>query len=191
MLKKLITSGLLIIALGFAQQLAADTLILTGRQQIKGKLTAFKNGIFYFQTIGGEELRYPASRVKEYRPDEINKEKKELPKNIGETKRGPFSTPQATFNTYRTAAASGDLNTMSKCYIKEHQQLFFDSMKGFNSKRFKKEQRLIRETKFSLADPLIQGNRAFLKITRKRKGKERQDILSFFLEDDGWKIEPQ
>ncbi len=165
----------------------ADKLILTGHKVLKGKLKSYKNGVFYFQTTGGDVIRYPASIVTEFISDDSESS---VEKSKHQEDEDPFATPQSTFRKWREAAASGDLGELSRCYTSAYRQIFLDSIKGMDSEKLKRMEKEARETKFELAAPLIQGNKAFMKVTRRYKGKEKQDIISFVREADGWKIEP-
>ncbi len=100
-----------------------------------------------------------------------------------------FSTPEKTFERWRKSLGEGNLEKVIECYA-----LMFQGMLAMQVGQveggFKKMQKEIEGTKFTLKGSTIKGDNATLKVTR-QKGEDSETVdIPFVRENSEWKMLP-
>lgn len=171
---------------------SSGVLVLQGGEEVRGTLQSYQGEVYTLRTEKGEQKTYPAAAVKEYRTGATAAKPAAAPPAPAAAAGGlrpEFATPQATMETYRQAAARGDFETMAACCSNDRRASCLEDLKNLPPKQLLENLDKAKVTQFIYEPPLLQGNRAFLKFTRKENKREQQEILPFVLESDGWKIE--
>ena len=174
-------SGLAIGLLGFnwifPATLLADTLKLKSGTTLEGEL---QGRVFSLKTKNGDVVQVPKTDVEHINIDKVSNQTPTLPPERGKissaptapkgddlfeslekaskTQSGPpYATPLATFEKWRAAAISGDVDGMVDCYAAFRQGDMRRKLKKIRGKARRSMQKATAETLFQPGKPFYQG----------------------------------
>ena len=154
----------------------AEVLQLVDNTQVAGKILHYYDGIFQVETAGGQRVDIPREKVKQITFA--------LP-----PPRAEFSTPEKTFQRWRDAVAKGDVRSVVDCYALMYQAVVAGEL-GRSEDDFKKMQKDLESTKFTLKGSSVSGDTAVLKVQRARGDDVNTVELRFVRENGEWKMTP-
>ena len=102
-----------------------------------------------------------------------------------------FASPIKTFLYWKEAAIKGDLEKMAECFAASAKSDQLKQLKSFSKKQIRDMRSETKKTKFTLSQPLIDGNQAYLMVTRERKGAKSKQAIEFAKEGPNWKMVPE
>ncbi|MEZ4820144.1 MAG: hypothetical protein R3A45_09720 [Bdellovibrionota bacterium] len=100
----------------------------------------------------------------------------------------PYETPKQTFLTWKEQAGKGSISGMVDCYASYRQSEVRKKLKKINRKKRKEMQQTMNLTSFTVADAVYQNNQAFLEVTWSKGLHSENQVLTFILEGQEWKI---
>src|SRR5262249_40432848 len=99
-----------------------------------------------------------------------------------------FGTPLLTFEAWKQAAMTGDIDKMVECYASFSQKEVRKQLKQLPKEGREKMQSTTARRQFTPAKPLYQGDRAFLEVTWQNGLQSDTQVLQFVLEKNDWKL---
>lgn len=171
----------------FCQIALAESIILTDKSQIDGRILSFYDDKFVI-SIGEEKQIIEKSKVAKILFD--NKEIKTSKRKVFKPDRR-FASPIKTFLYWKRSAIKGDLEDMASCFMAVSRDDQLAQLKNFSKKQIKKMRKETKKTYFSFTKPLIDGNSAYLSVTRTYKGDTSKSIIQFIKEGSNWKMIPE
>ncbi len=200
------TWGLVAIVAGFflvPGGVGADVLKLKNGRQIEGRLDHYFDEAFTITEKDGKRRRVSRSQVssielgkrqnisapkkKAAKPKEVSPEPTNFLDSISKPD-SPYSTPPATFSTWREAAIKGDLKAMVRCYASYRQKDVRKQLKKLSRKKREEMRSATAQTDFFPSEPFFKGERAMLEITWSKGLHGETQVLQFVLEGNDWKI---
>ncbi len=158
----------------------AEVVTLADNTQVMGKLTHYFDGIIVLETSNGQKLELPRDRVKQIAF--------KLP-----PPRPEFSTPEKTFDRWRTSMLKGDIAKAIDCYALMYQGMVQQQM-AQSADNFKNAQKDLEGVHFELkgANVQTQGElkMANLKVRRTKGENVQTDDIHLVLENGEWKMTP-
>jgi hypothetical protein len=171
-----VVSPLLAFALFLAAAPArAETIELLDKTKMNAKIVHYYDGVYSVESQG-QTVKIPREKIKSITF--------QMP-----APRPEFSTPEKTFERWRKALGEGNLERVVECYA-----LMFQGMLAMQVGQveggFKKMQKEIEGTKFTLKGSSSKGDNATLKVTR-QKGEDSETVdIPFVRENSEWKMLP-
>lgn len=158
----------------------AEVVTLADNTQVMGKLTHYFDGVIVLETSNGQKLELPRDRVKQI--------SFKLP-----PPRPEFSTPEKTFDRWRSAMVKGDLGKAIDCYALMYQGMVQQQM-AQSQDNFKQAQKDLEGVHFEFkgSDIKTQGElkMANLKVRRTKGENVQTDDIHLVLENGEWKMTP-
>jgi hypothetical protein len=102
----------------------------------------------------------------------------------------PYATPLHTFQAWKRAASSGDIDGMVNCYASFKQKEKKTELKKLSKDVFEKMRTTTLQTDFVPSAPLYQGDRASMVVNWTKGLDGGEQLLQFILEKKDWKILP-
>lgn len=171
---------LLVLAAGSVSPAQAEVLTLADNTQVMGKLTHYYDGIIVVETTGGQKLELPKERVKLI--------SFKLPPS-----RPEFSTPEKTFDRWRTAMLKGEVAKAIDCYSLMYQGMVQQQM-AQSPDNFKQAQKDLEGVQFEFKGSTFQNQGemrlATLKVRRTKTENVQTDEIHLVLENGEWKMTP-
>jgi hypothetical protein len=164
-------------AVGVAQ---AEVVTLADNTQVMGKLTHYYDGMLVLETTNGQKLELPRDRVKQI--------SFKLP-----PARAEFSTPEKTFDRWRTSMLKGDMPKAIDCYGLMYQGMVQQQMAA-SADSFKTAQKELDGVAFEFKGTTLQNQGemklATLKVRRSKADNVQTDEIHLVLENGEWKMTP-
>jgi hypothetical protein len=164
----------------YATRAGAEVVTLADNTQVMGKLTHFYDGILVLETSNGQKLELPHDRVKQITF--------KLP-----PPRPEFSTPEKTFERWKTSMLKGELAKAIDCYALMYQGMVQQQM-AQSQDTFKQAQKDLEGVHFEFkgANQQTQGElkMANLKVRRTKGENVQTDDIHLVLENGEWKMTP-
>ena len=201
----MIVQWAIILALLFPHFTLAALLTKRDGTTSQGKLERYDQGLFHFRLEDGTLLTLPLSEVSDIA---FHKSTAAAPDNkittdvspqtpdsninpmpgLSQESAGPYATPIATFETWKTAAIAGDLEGMVQAYAKFKQTAMKKDLKRISRSQRKKMQETTAQTQFSYTQPYYQGTNAVMEVLWKLGPHADSQSLQFILEGNDWKL---
>mgnify|MGYP000845390897 CR=1 FL=1 len=181
----LAVAGLLCVgAFGFVPSAHADArteiITLADNTQVMGKLTHYYDGVIVIETTAGQKMELPRDKVKSI--------SFKLP-----AARAEFSTPEKTFDRWRTAMLKGDGGKAVDCYALMYQGMVGQQM-AQSMEQFKQAQKDLEGVVFDFKGASYQNQGdmrlATLKVRRTKGDNVQTDEIHLVLENGEWKMTP-
>lgn len=164
----------------FGAQARAEVITLADNTQVMGKLTHYYDGVVVLETTGGQKLELPREKVKQI--------VFQLP-----PARAEFSTPEKTFDRWRTSMLKGEPGKAIDCYALMYQGMVGQQL-AQSPDQFKQAQKDLEGVQFSFLSTSYQkqGEQrlATLKVRRAKGDNVQTDDIHLVLENGEWKMTP-
>ena len=159
---------------------ANEVVTLADNTQIAGKLTHYFDGVVVMETSGGQKLELPRDKIKSIAF--------KLP-----PPRAEFSTPEKTFERWRSAMVKGDVQKAVDCYALLYQGQVGQQMMQ-SADELKKAQKDLEGVQFELRGSTFKSQGEFklanLKVRRTKGENVQTDEVNLVLENGEWKMTP-
>ncbi|MBL8635594.1 MAG: hypothetical protein JNM40_20375 [Myxococcales bacterium] len=159
---------------------ASEVVTLADNTQIAGKLTHYFDGVVVMETSGGQKLELPRDKIKSITF--------KLP-----PPRAEFSTPEKTFERWRSAMVKGDVQKAIDCYALLYQGQVGQQMMQ-SADELKKAQKDLEGVQFELRGSTFKSQGEFklanLKVRRTKGENVQTDEVNLVLENGEWKMTP-
>lgn len=153
----------------------AEVIELLDKTKLNGKIIHFYDGVYSIETTGGL-IKLPKEKIKSIVFS--------LP-----AARPEFSTPEKTFERWKTAMAKGEVEKVIDCYALMYQG-FLATQMGQVQDGFKKMQAELAGTKFTIKGAQTKGESATLKVERAKGSDSEVADVGFVRENGEWKMLP-
>lgn len=158
----------------------AEVVTLADNTQVMGKLTHYYDGVIVLETTGGQKLELPREKVRQI--------VFQLP-----PARAEFSTPEKTFDRWRTSMLKGESGKAIDCYALMYQGMVGQQL-AQSPDQFKQAQKDLEGVQFSFLSTSYQkqGEQrlATLKVRRTKGDNVQTDDIHLVLENGEWKMTP-
>lgn len=158
----------------------AEVVTLADNTQVMGKLTHYFDGMIVLETSNGQKLELPREKVKQI--------VFQLP-----PARTEFSTPEKTFDRWRTSMLKGEAGKAIDCYALMYQGMVGQQL-AQSPDQFKQAQKDLEGVQFSFLATSFQkqGEQrlATLKVRRTKGDNVQTDEIHLVLENGEWKMTP-
>ena len=158
----------------------AEVVTLADNTQVMGKLTHYYDGLIVLETTGGQKLELPREKVKQI--------VFQLP-----PARAEFSSPEKTFDRWRTSMLKGEPGKAIDCYALMYQGMVGQQL-AQSPDQFKQAQKDLEGVQFSFLSTSYQkqGEQrlATLKVRRTKGDNVQTDEIHLVLENGEWKMTP-
>lgn len=158
----------------------AEVVTLADNTQVMGKLTHYFDGLIVLETTNGQKLELPREKVKQI--------VFQLP-----PARTEFSTPEKTFDRWRSSMLKGESGKAIDCYALMYQGMVGQQL-AQSPDQFKQAQKDLEGVQFSFLSTSFQkqGEQrlATLKVRRTRGDNVQTDEIHLVLENGEWKMTP-
>ena len=177
--------------------LCAETIYLKNKSSISGTIQSFYEDKFVISTPGGsvqtiekgavEKIVFETGPEKAPLADKADASK---PVNIPKSS-ADFSSPKKTFLYWKKAAEDGNTERIADCFLSAARDDQLAELKSYNKDKIKEMSKLTKGTDFSFSEPVYDGDRAYLSVTRKKGSMQRSEVVQFQKEGDNWKMLPE
>lgn len=158
----------------------AEVVTLADNTQVMGKLTHYFDGLIVLETTNGQKLELPREKVKQI--------VFQLP-----PARTEFSTPEKTFDRWRSSMLKGESGKAIDCYALMYQGMVGQQL-AQSPDQFKQAQKDLEGVQFSFLSTSFQkqGEQrlATLKVRRTKGDNVQTDEIHLVLENGEWKMTP-
>jgi hypothetical protein len=165
---------LAVLAIAGAGPAGAEVIELVDRTKMNGTIIHYYEGVYSVQT-GGQTIKIPKDKIKAITF--------KLP-----APRPEFSSATKTFERWRQAVATGQLEKAVECYA-----LMFQGMLALQiaePEGIKEMQKEIEGTKFTIESEQAKGDKATLKVSRRKGEDAATGDIAFVRENGEWKMLP-
>lgn len=163
-----------------AATVQAEVVTLADNTQVMGKLTHYFDGLIVLETTGGQKLELPREKVKQI--------VFQLP-----PARTEFSTPEKTFERWRSSMLKGEAGKAIDCYALMYQGMVGQQL-AQSPDQFKQAQKDLEGVQFSFLATSFQKQgeqrMATLKVRRTKGDNVQTDDIHLVLENGEWKMTP-
>jgi hypothetical protein len=160
-----------------ATSASAEIIELVDNTKMSGSIVHYYDGVYTIETPDGAKLKLPKEKIKQIIY--------ELP-----PARPEFATPEKTFERWRKALTSGDLETAVDCYSLLYQGMVTDEFSQAGTEGMKTMKAEMSKTKFTIKNTTTKGDTATLKVVRSY-GDDVQTAEILFVKENGeWKMRP-
>jgi hypothetical protein len=167
----------LVCLFGWLTPAHAEIIELIDNTKISGAIVHFYDGVYTIETSDGGKLKLPKEKIKQIIY--------ELP-----PPRPAFSTPEKTFELWRKALVSGDLEAAVDCYALLYQGMVMGEFSQAGTEGLKAMKTEMTKTKFTIKSTTTKGDTSTLKVVRSF-GDDVQTAEIFFVKENGeWKMRP-
>lgn len=163
------------LALLIAGPARAEVIELLDKTKMNGKVVHYYDGVYTVETQGNT-IKIPREKIRSI--------SFQLP-----PPRPEFSTAEKTFERWRKALISGDLERAIDCYALMYQGMMATQV-GQVSDGIKQMQKEIEGTKFTVAGTTVKGETATLKVKRQKGDESATGDIAFVRENGEWKMLP-
>jgi hypothetical protein len=192
---KIITNIAVLFLLSYCSPLRADTFNMKDKSTVKGNILSFYEDKFVISLESGgkqvvergsiDNITFESAQPK---ADSKMSEKNDTSASL---KASPdFASPIKTFIFWKKAAEKGELEKMADSFITPSREDQLVELKNFSKEKIKETSKEVKKTDFSFSDPLYDGDKAYLSVTRKRGGSQKTEIVQFQKEGENWKMLP-
>lgn len=101
-----------------------------------------------------------------------------------------YSTPQATFNTWKYAASVGDHLLLVETYAESSKDSFRKQLNSTSHEALVAMQEEASDTEFTIQKVVYEDRRAYVRVLRERDGQSDIEIINMIKEGDDWKLIP-
>jgi len=101
-----------------------------------------------------------------------------------------FGSPQETFESWRSSVVNLELENIVACYAEPAKSGMRDEIAGLSKDGLEEMSRETNDTEFKIEKIIYEGQRAFMRVKRKRSGEEEVEVLTMVLERGAWKLLP-
>lgn len=172
--------ALMLSFLGNPRPARAEVVTLVDNTQVMGKLSHYFDGVLVLETSNGQKLELPHDRVKQITF--------KLP-----PPRQEFSSPEKTFDRWRTAMLKGEVAKAIDCYALMYQGMVQQQM-AQSQDNFKQAQKDLEGVHFEFKGASYQNQgelrMANLKVRRTKGENVQTDDIHLVLENGEWKMTP-
>lgn len=157
-----------------------EVITLADNTQVMGKVTHYFDGVLIVETAGGQKVELPRERIKTI--------SFKLPPS-----RAEFSTPEKTFDRWRSSMLKGDLTRALDCYALMYQGMIGQQL-AQSAEQFKQAQKDLEGVSFEFKGVSYQAQgdlkMATLKVRRTKTDNVQTDDVHLVLENGEWKMTP-
>jgi hypothetical protein len=169
-----------LLSAGAVTSARAEVVTLADNTQVMGKLTHYFDGVIVIETTAGQKMVLPREKVKQI----VFK----LP-----PARTEFSTPEKTFDRWRTAMLKGEGAKAVDCYALMYQGMVGQQL-AQSTDQFKQAQKDLEGVVFDFKGASYQNQGemrlATLKVRRTKGDNVQTDEIHLVLENGEWKMTP-
>jgi hypothetical protein len=156
---------------------SAEIIELVDNTKMSGSIIHYYDGVYTIETADGSKVKLPKEKIKQIIY--------ELP-----PARAEFSTPDKTFEIWRKALSTGDLEAAVDCYSLMYQGMVMDEFSQAGTEGLKAMKTEMSKTKFTIKSTTTKGDTSTLKVVRSY-GDDIQTAEILFVKENGeWKMRP-
>jgi len=167
-----LAAGILVLAGPVAR---GEVIELVDKTKLSGKIIHYYDGIYSVETQGST-MKIPREKVRS------------IAFQLAPA-RAEFSTAEKTFDRWRKALATGDMEKVIDCYALMYQGMLANQM-GQVSDGIKKMQKELEGTKFVVKGSTVKGETTTLKVHRQKGEESDTGDIAFVRENGEWKMLP-
>jgi hypothetical protein len=156
---------------------SAEIIELVDSTKMSGAIIHYYDGVYTIETPDGAKLKLPKEKIKQIIY--------ELP-----PPRAAFATPEKTFEIWRKALTTGDLEAAVDCYSLLYQGMVMDEFSQTGTEGMKAMKAEMSKTKFTIKSTTTKGDTATLKVVRSYSDDVQTAEILFVKENGEWKMRP-